>query len=149
MAEIIKVDFDEQPRRVDVELLITHPTMDPADITAALGLEATFAFRAGDRRMSPRGVLLGGINRVTSWRHSVRHEIRGQHFSSKVTQLVNRLTPHGDFFADLRATNGRAVVIVQFLGDGYLGDNVPVDTLARMADLQLEFGIECFVVPQN
>lgn len=39
--------------------------------------------------------------------------------------------------------------IVQFLGDGYLGDNVPLQTLANMSELQLDFGIECFNVPQS
>jgi hypothetical protein len=39
-------------------------------------------------------------------------------------------------------------LIVQFLGDGYLSDSLPLDTLKKMADLQLDFGIECFVTPQ-
>jgi hypothetical protein len=36
-----------------------------------------------------------------------------------------------------------------FLGDGYLGDNVPLQTLANMTELQLDFGIECFNFPQS
>ncbi len=41
------------------------------------------------------------------------------------------------------------MVIVQFLGDGYFSDNVPLGTLSKMAELQLDFGIECFSVPQS
>ena len=49
-----KVDLDEGlPRRVDFELFIIHPTMDPADISAALGLEADVAHRVGDQRKTP------------------------------------------------------------------------------------------------
>jgi hypothetical protein len=33
--------------------------------------------------------------------------------------------------------------------EGYFGDNVPLDTLSKMAGLQLDFGIECFSVPQS
>jgi hypothetical protein len=57
--------------------------------------------------------------------------------------------PHKAFLHRLRASGGTAEVIVQFLGDGCLGDSVPLQTLAKMADLQLDFGIECFVVPQS
>ncbi len=41
------------------------------------------------------------------------------------------------------------MVIVQFLGDGYFSDNVLLGRLSKMAELQLDFGIECFSVPQS
>ena len=150
MPTVIKVDFDGgTSRRVDVELFIIHPSMTPADITAALGLEAHFAHCVGDQRKTPTGALLEGLHSDTRWRHSIRYELRDQWFADKVTMLVDRLVSHKAFFAGVRATGGEAEIIVQFLGDGYLGDNVPVDTLAKMADLKLDFGIECFVVPQS
>jgi len=63
--------------------------------------------------------------------------------------LVNSLTPHKAFLHHLRTTGGSAEIIVQFLGDGYFGDSVPSRTLEMMTDLQLDFGIECFTVPQS
>ena len=41
------------------------------------------------------------------------------------------------------------MVIVQFLGDGYFGDKVGRDTLAKLVELELDFGIECFSTPQS
>jgi hypothetical protein len=38
-----------------------------------------------------------------------------------------------------------AKIIVQFLDDGYLGDSISVPTLAKIAELQLDFRIECFI----
>jgi len=40
-------------------------------------------------------------------------------------------------------------VVVQFLGDGYFGDEIPQSTLAKIVDLGLSLSIECFVVPQK
>jgi hypothetical protein len=61
MAETEDVNVDEGPsRRVDVELFIVHPTMSPAEITAALGIEAHFAHRVGDPRKTPKGLPLEG-----------------------------------------------------------------------------------------
>ena len=137
------------PRRVDVELFIRHPTMKPAEITAALGIEPLIVHGVGEPRRAPNGKLLGGTYPVTAWRHSTCYTLTEQWFADKVTLLVELLLPHKSFLTGLRATGGETSIIVQFLGDGYLGDNVPVDTLAKMADLQLDFGIECFVVPQS
>src|SRR5215467_1791975 len=47
-------------RRFDVELFIVHPTLDPADISAALGMEAHSAHRVGDPRKTPKGTPLSG-----------------------------------------------------------------------------------------
>jgi hypothetical protein len=63
--------------------------------------------------------------------------------------LVESLVPHKRFLHHVRDTGGTAEIIVQFLGEGYFGDSVPLATLARMTDLQLDFGIECFNVPQS
>lgn len=144
-------DEDEkgEPRRVDVELFIRHPTLKPAEITAALGIEPLIVCGVGEPRRTPHGKLLGGTYPVTAWRHSVRYELTEQWFADKITKLVNRLLPHKAFLVDLRATGGTAEIGVLFFSDGYLGDNVPIETLAKMADLQLEFGIQCFVVPQS
>ena len=150
MAENEDADVGEGPsRRVDVELFIVHPTMNPAEITAALGIEAHFAHSVGDLRKTPKGTPLEGQYRDTRWRHCIRYELRDQWFADKIAVLVNSLAPHKAFLHRVRATGGTAEIIVQFLGDGYLGDNVPLQTLATMTELQLDFGIEVFTVPQS
>lgn len=136
-------------RRVDIELFIRHPSLTPQEITAALGLEARFAHGAGGRRKAPDGTLLDGVYRDTRWRHSIRHELRDQWFADKVAALVDRLVPHRDFLHSLRDTGGAASIMVQFLGDGYLGDELSADTLAKMADLRLDLGLEVYDVPQS
>lgn len=150
MSEDGDADVDEgSSRHVDVELFIVHPTMTPAEITEALGIEAHFAHRVGDLRKTPKGTPLEGQYRDSRWRHSIRHELTYQWFADKITALVNSLAPHKAFLHHLRATGGSAEIVIQFLGDGYLGDRVPLQTLAKMTELQLDFGIECFTVPQS
>jgi hypothetical protein len=136
-------------RRVDVELFIKHPTMTGVEITTALNLESPFTHNAGDKRKTPKGTPLQGRYPDTRWRHSIQYQIEDQWFADKITDFVQMLMPHKTFLHQLRATGGRAELIVQFFGDGYLGDSVPLDTLAKMAELKLDFGIECFSVPQS
>ncbi|MEM9682590.1 MAG: hypothetical protein AAF942_04935 [Pseudomonadota bacterium] len=136
-------------QRFDVEILITHPTMTPGDISAELGMDAHFCQCVGETRTTPKGRIIGGKYPDTRWRHSIGYETSEQHFANEVKLLVDSLMPNKAFFARVRETGGTAEVIVQFLGDGYFGDAVPWKTLADMADLQLDFGIESFLVPQN
>jgi hypothetical protein len=150
MAKDEHTDVDEGlSRRVDVALFIIHPTITPAEITAALGIEAHFAHRVGDMRKTPKGTPLVGQHHDTRWRHCIRYELRDQWFADKISALVDSLAPHKAFLRHVRATGGKAEIIVQFLGDGYLGDNVPLQTLTKMTELKLDFGIECFNVPQS
>src|SRR5215471_1164240 len=148
MSDTPELD-DGPPRRVNIDLFIVHPTMAPAEISDALGLEAHFAHLVGDVRKTPKGTLLSGKYKDTRWRHRIRYELRGQWFAAEVTTFVNRLLAHKTFFHHVRATGGSAQIIVNFLGDGYLGDTVPVESLAKMAELQLDLGLECFTVPQR
>src|SRR5579872_5249828 len=133
-----------EPAQFDVELFIVHPTFDPAEISAALGLDAKFSHRVGEQRKTPKGTPLEGTYRDTRWRHSRRHETPDQWFADKVAELLDRIEPHRGFLKKLRDTGGRACVIVQFLGDGYFGDEIPQETLTKLADLELDLGIECF-----
>jgi hypothetical protein len=136
-------------KRFDVELFIVHPSLQPAEIEAALGLQAQFAHRVGDQRKTPAGTLLAGTYRDTRWRHSRRYETPDQWFVHEIVELLDCIEPHRDFFKRLTSTGGRASVIVQFLGDGYFGDDIPRDILGRMKDLDLDLGIECFTDPQR
>jgi hypothetical protein len=136
------------PRRFHVELFIVHPTFDPADISAALGLEANFAHRVGDRRKTPKGTLLAGQYPDTRWRYSVEYNATDQFYAAEVTRLVEQLGPHRAFFSNLKSTGGRASIIIQFI-DGYLADEIPRATLAKLVELDLALAIECFIVAQS
>jgi len=142
-------DEEYEARRFHVELFIVHPEWEPAAISSALGLEAHFFHRVGDPRETPKGTRLKGTYPDTRWRHCIERSVRDQWFAAEVTRFVERLQPHKAFLAKLRATGGRACVIIQFLGDGYFGDSIPTATLAKLVDLELDLDIECFTVPQS
>src|SRR5438094_7115990 len=100
-------DCEESLRRFNVALFIVHPTIDPDEISNAL-LEGHFVHRAGEPRRTPTGRQLEGRYQDTRWRHSVRYEVRKQHFSAEVTSCVNSLVPYRAFLNRLRETGGRA-----------------------------------------
>jgi hypothetical protein len=149
-----EANSSENDRRFDVELLIVHPTIDPSEITMALGLEPKFSHRVGDPKMAPtRTPIVEGNYPDTQWRHSARYTVSHQWFAGRIAgrieSLVAHLLPHKAFLSCLLQTGGKLTLIVQFLGDGYFGDEMPQSILAKIADLGLSLGIECFMVPQS
>jgi Domain of unknown function (DUF4279) len=140
---------DGTTRRFDIELLIIHPTIDPDEITAALGLEPARLHRVGDRRKTPKGTVLQGNYPDTRWRYCVRREVKHQWFADEVAAFVKRLEPHKAFLSHVSTTGGRAILLIQFLGDGYHGDKVPTAVLARLVDLGLDLGLESFLDSQS
>jgi hypothetical protein len=143
-------DEEREPQRFGVALFIVHPTRNPTDITAALGLEPTIVHPVGGECRTPKGTVLPGRYSDTQWRHSIRHETRRQHFAGEVAVLLDRLSPHKAFLTKLRATGGQAMLIIAFLGDdGHFGDVLPSATLAKLTDLQWELGVEVYTVPQS
>jgi uncharacterized protein DUF4279 len=139
---------EEAPRQLHVELFIVHPTLDPAEISAALALEAQIAHRVGDRRKTPKGTLLPGNYPDTRWRYSVQYSAKDRWFAKEITTLVDRLEPYKAFFRDVRSTGGKASVIIQFFGE-YFADELSRDILAKLVDLNLDLGVECFFGPQS
>jgi hypothetical protein len=136
-------------RRFDVELFITHPTLRPIDIEQALALSASHSHCVGDPRVTPTGKSLSGKYPDTRWRHSIHHTTTAQSFMAEVDALVARLQPHEAFLMSVRETGGSATLIIQFLGDGYFGDELPVSTLSDLAKLGVGLGIEVFADAQN
>lgn len=142
-------DYEGVARRFDVELFIIHPALSPEEISTALGLEANFSHRVGDPRRTPKGQPLAGKYRDTRWRHCIRYSKTDQYFAAEVTELLGRLGPHKAFFAKLRQTGGEPSLIIQFLGDGYLSDELPHAALVKLVELGLGLSIECYADPQS
>jgi hypothetical protein len=140
---------DGSLKRFDVGLLIVHPAMAPAKITNALGMEPRAVQGVGEPRRTPKGRSLAGNYPDTRWRFRVRYETEDRWFATRIAEFADRLMPHKEFFRKLRSSGGTACIIVQFLGDGYFGDEVSRGTLAKLLELELDLGIESFKVAQH
>ena len=61
--------------------------------------------------------------------------MKEQWYAVELTRFIDMLEPHKSFFVELKSTGGRASIIIQFLGDGYLGDEISNATLTKLIDL--------------
>ena len=136
-------------RRFDIDLLVIHPTLPPEAITAAMRWRPHVVHPAGAARRAPNGVALPGHYRDTRWRYEWCYVTREQWFTFALDAAAQALEKRALFLRRLLDSGGKVHLSVQFLGDGYFGDAVAPDTLARLARLGVHFGIEVFMVPQS
>jgi len=130
-------------------LFIVHPTLVPDEISKILGMEAHVAHCVGAPRRTPKGTPLSGTYADTRWRHSTEHVIKDQRFASELSRLIDALEPHKAFFANVKSNGGTASIVIQFM-DGFLADQLSSVTLARLVELDLSLGIECYAgLPQS
>lgn len=141
--------YKEEPRRFTLALFIVHPSLTPEEIEAALGLEEHYVHPVGAPRQTPKGTPLPGRYPDTRWRHCVLHSARGQYFARQLAAFAESLKPHRSFLRRIRNEGGETCLILAFLGDGHLADNLPSETLATLADLGLDLGIESYMEPQS
>jgi len=86
-------------RSFKVSLSITHPTIDPGDISRALSLSPSRQSKVGQRRVTPTGTLLDGTYQFSSWGHAFDASSVTD-LSEFLPSLVDRLKPHAAYFLD-------------------------------------------------
>src|SRR6186997_1751192 len=84
-------------RSFKVSLTVTHPDIDPAEISTALGLAPKRATRAGAPRTTPKSDALGGAYEFSFWSHQFDVE-RASELAVVLEGLVGRLQRHQEFF---------------------------------------------------
>lgn len=129
--------------RFFLALFIVHPTLVPDEISKILGMDPHVAHCVGAPRRTPKGTPLSGTYADTRWRHRTEHVIKDQWFSSELSRLIDALEPHKAFFSEVKSTGGTASIVIQFM-DGFLSDELSSVTLARLVELDLSLGIECY-----
>ena len=127
----------------NIRVGFTHPNVDPADITAALGLEPYMNWKAGASRWAPNGKRLPGVSPVSRWNHVLRFE-KTNGLNAEVEALIGKLEKATAFTKTLVASGGRGFVCISFPGELYQGHSIPAALLARLSAMDLELGIEVF-----
>jgi len=120
-----------------------HPSIDPAEISQRLALEPYSSCRAGEPRKTPTGVVLEGVHHETSWNHVFR--FRGERrFSNKLEELLSRLSVHRHFLHRISGEGGSTRLFLELPGDVNMGDDIHWQTMQKLVDLRIIFGVETF-----
>jgi hypothetical protein len=84
-------------RSFEVSLSISHPDIEPAEISRIVGLVPKRATRVGELRTTPRGERLEGAYEFSHWTHSFDVQ-RASELGVVLEDLVERLQSQETFF---------------------------------------------------
>jgi hypothetical protein len=129
-----------------VALRIRHPTMDPATISATLGIQPQHTWRAGQPRCDATGAELGGAHHDSYWMARLMEEPQ---LSSDVVSVervilntLSKLRRAQSFLEQLSAEGGVAELIVSVYAREDFRLEFPSDSLTLLGRLSLAVALD-------
>jgi hypothetical protein len=128
-----------------ISLAIRHPSLDPAEVTATLGLVPGRCYAVGDDRTSPTGRVIGGRWSESKWGR-VLFDGNWPSISLAVAlrKVLDTIEQHSIFFQRIRSEGGATVISVGWFFEGMSGDLFDCRLLQKFADLSLDLELHVY-----
>ena len=135
-------------RSFQVSLSISHPDIDPTEITTALGLPPRRATRAGAPRTTPRGDRLTGVYEFSCWTHEF--DVEGASALCVVLEaLATRLQRHQQFFHRVVREGVSVQLFCGIFAAGNWDEILPHTLMGQFASLQVDLRFDVYPKEDN
>jgi hypothetical protein len=131
------------PFRYKVSFRISHPVIDPDEISMQLALQPKTSWKAGDVRKTPKGTLLEGRYELSYWTYPVSCQ-SSQSLTNLLEDFTIALEPHRDFLVNLNATGGRLEYFVGWFSGRNSGAVFESALLSKIASLQIDLALDVY-----
>jgi len=130
-------------RSFKVSLWITHPNVDPRDISRALSLSPSHQSRAGQQRVTPTGELLDGTYQFSSWVHAFE--------TGSVTDLteflpsiIAQIKSNTSYFWDIVNEGGSVELFCGVFADGNWDESFHHLLLRDLVEMAVDLRIDVY-----
>jgi hypothetical protein len=131
------------PRSFEVSLSVTHPDIDPAEISTALNLVPDRATRSGVRRTTPKGEALAGAYEFSRWTH--QFDVKGASELGFVLEgLVVRLQRHERFFCQVVREGGSVELFCGVFAAGNWDEILSHSLMGKLAALRVDLRLDVY-----
>jgi len=124
--------------RIEVSLRVAGDALDPQRITRMLGVSPTFSARKGDRRGDAASPV---IQRIGVWAYRLPASPEWE-LGDAIRTLLEQLPPDPALWEALASEFRTDVFCGLFLGDTNRGAEIPVETLALLAERRLTLSLD-------
>jgi len=129
-----------------ISLRIRHPSIEPAGITEALGIEPQHTWKAGDPRRDVTGGDRSGVYRESYWMGRLMDEPQlssGQvSVESVLLQTLTQLRRSQSFFEQLNTDGGVAELSISLFARENFRLELPADSLVLLGRLRLAVALD-------
>ncbi|WP_111977846.1 hypothetical protein [Algibacillus agarilyticus] len=136
-----------------VSLKISHPEIEPEDISKELNLAPHIAHKIGEPRITPNGRRLKGNYESMFWTFDFcngdRLDAEDILFEEFVAARNNELAKHKSFFEKLRVTGGTIEYFVGWFSVGSINMNIYLEPPVLKSTADLGISIVLCAYPSN
>ena len=130
-------------RSFKISLSVTHPDMDPVEISKALDLAPVRATRAGAPRTTPKGTPLPGMYDFSCWTH--QFDVEGASELGVVLEsLVERLQGHRQFFHRVVQDGGTVELFCGVFAAGNWDEILSHSLMGALAALRVDLRLDVY-----
>lgn len=130
--------------RYRISLRLRHPNMDPETVSAALGMRPEFQWMAGQKRFTPKGQPLEGVNAFTYWCSEGIEGPGSDLRESLITQLCS-IEARMPFFSHFVSTGGSIEFYIAWFTNGLnSGATLDRELLKRLVALSIDVGLDVY-----
>jgi len=136
-----------------IALRVWHPNIDPAVVTARLGITPKHQGKAGDRRVTPKGRPLGSVHAESYW--SADPFDRGEYQAHEdavedvLFDVLGALAQHKTFLLLLAEQGARLHLQVSTHSNRNYALELPPALLLQCAELGITLVHDTYPYPQN
>lgn len=140
------------PYSYQITLRIFHPSIEPTEITTALGLQPKRAWKAGQPRQTPKGTPLDGIYSESYWFTNLtdgEQISEGTLLEDYVDHFCCQLSQHSQFFNQIRKEGGKIELHASSYSKRNYGFEFSPTLTQKLSDLGLTLWIDIYPYEQN
>src|SRR5262245_47123836 len=135
-------------RSFKVSLSVTHPDIDPTEISAALELTPRRATRAGAPRTTPNGDPLTGAYQFSCWTH--RFDVEGaSELAVVLASLVEKLQRNRQFFHRVVQEGGSVELFGSVIAVGNWDEVLPHALMGQLSALHVDLRLDVYPKDDN
>ena len=140
-----------QPYEYSISLRFRHPSMDPTEISGALGIEPAHMWKAGALRVTPAGATLGGTYPHSYWCTKICSLLASSNelLDAALVRLLDEFRVHKELLLRMRREGGGAEFYVGVHGPASFGFEFTPELLADLSRMGITLSLEVLPVPQN
>lgn len=139
------------PHTYRVELRLRHAQADLSELGAHLEIDPSHSrcWRAGDPRVTPKGTVLPGVRRESSWATDLTpgaspRSSEDERLEDLLESQLDRLAEYAGALRALRDDGGRAEFFIGLFCDANTGLILTPSLMAKAAALGIEFGFDIY-----
>jgi hypothetical protein len=131
------------PARYKISLRITHPNMDPEDISGQLGLSPFRKWKAGSQRTTPTGKQLPGTYKETYCVFDLDEKSDGE-LESTLCTLTKQFRSLKHFFKKVRSTGGSIEYFIGLFVEKNTGIELDGNLMAQLVNLGIDLSFDIY-----